>query len=377
MTETVLRVLTGRLAGSEISMEADKPLTIGRDYDADVVLRDAGGADVLCTLTLSQEGCGTLAVERGTVQLLGQDVSGPANLVLPCFVPVRVCGFALACGPKLSSRWAEAEALAGVRPVPVAVAAQDEEEQEAESQRSGLLARLAGLRPQSINPRLFLGGGIALSLMLAVPPALGAFTSPDRAVQIIDQALSDRGYGGLQVDSSLAGEVAVTGTVPAEADRMKVNEIVALSGAQATVAVTSGEAMADAVAAVFRANGVSAEGRYAGGGIVRLIAAPMAGDRRERLTKLALKDVAGVSRVDVVAGTPRLRLPGGNGGGSAAELNAKRVASVVSGPDGYVVTADGTRYFPGGILPTGHQVIAIENQAVTLEQAGRTTRLVF
>jgi type III secretion protein D len=49
----------------------------------------------------------------------------------------------------------------------------------------------------------------------------------------------------------------------------------------------------------------------------------------------------------------------------------------VPGDPAYVVTADGTRYFQGALLPTGHRIAGIEERRVVLELNGVQTPLVF
>ena len=55
----------------------------------------------------------------------------------------------------------------------------------------------------------------------------------------------------------------------------------------------------------------------------------------------------------------------------------KRISSIVAGDPPYVVTSDGTRYFEGALLPTGHRIAAIEEHQVVLELGGVRTPLVF
>jgi type III secretion protein D len=55
----------------------------------------------------------------------------------------------------------------------------------------------------------------------------------------------------------------------------------------------------------------------------------------------------------------------------------KRVTSIVPGDPAYVVTADGTRYFEGALLPTGHRVAAIRDREVLLERNGTKAPLRF
>jgi type III secretion protein D len=55
----------------------------------------------------------------------------------------------------------------------------------------------------------------------------------------------------------------------------------------------------------------------------------------------------------------------------------KRVASIVTGATPYVVTADGTRYFVGALLPSGHRLASISEQQVMLDKDGKLTPLKF
>ena len=55
----------------------------------------------------------------------------------------------------------------------------------------------------------------------------------------------------------------------------------------------------------------------------------------------------------------------------------KRVAAIVPGDPAYVVTADGTRYFTGAVLPTGHRIQAIQANLVQLERDGQISQLTF
>jgi type III secretion protein D len=55
----------------------------------------------------------------------------------------------------------------------------------------------------------------------------------------------------------------------------------------------------------------------------------------------------------------------------------KRVSSVVAGDPAYIITVDGARYFPGAIMPSGHRLVAIQEQTVVLERNGHQIRIKF
>lgn len=55
---------------------------------------------------------------------------------------------------------------------------------------------------------------------------------------------------------------------------------------------------------------------------------------------------------------------------------AKRLVAVIDNSDSpYFITADGTRYFNGALLPSGHRVVEIAERAVVVERDGQRTRL--
>ena len=55
---------------------------------------------------------------------------------------------------------------------------------------------------------------------------------------------------------------------------------------------------------------------------------------------------------------------------------AKRLVAVIDNSDSpYFITADGSRYFNGALLPSGHRVVEIAERAVVVERDGQRTRL--
>ena len=60
-----------------------------------------------------------------------------------------------------------------------------------------------------------------------------------------------------------------------------------------------------------------------------------------------------------------------------ALANAERIASVVAGSPAYIVTVDGARYFEGALLPSGHRIMQIAAQRVTVERDGQPITLNF
>ncbi len=124
---------------------------------------------------------------------------------------------------------------------------------------------------------------------------------------------------------------------------------------------------------MFRVQGITAraEGDAAG----RVTVHTQEGDaaRLERAAATARRDVAGLVNLTLQnkpPAPPPENVP-------VVDDPGKRIASIVPGESPYVVTADGTRYFVGALLPTGHRIEAIEAHAVQLVKDGQRHELHF
>lgn len=363
----VLRVLTGRLAGSEAPIVPGQPLSIGHGFDNAVVLRDAAAAPLSLTIT-ADDARGWVELAEGAVELLGQPLAAPARALLPPFIPVSAGGFALAWGDASSPRWAEAEALA--RPAPPPALVQVAPAEAAPAPRP-LAAPIGWLRARLADHSLYVTSGAVLTMLLVAPAFTAALDSRAPPVDAVRLALA-ADYPALTAQPSATGDVVVTGTVATDADRARVEALLARAGLDATVGVDSGTALAEATARVFRDHGVPARATWAAPGVVRVEAGAMAAETRARLVNLALGDVPGVAQVDVVGPAAA-----GVAAGYAVDAAAKRVASIVDGDPGYLITADGARYFTGALMPTGQRLVAISGRTITLEQGGVARRLTF
>jgi type III secretion protein D len=96
--------------------------------------------------------------------------------------------------------------------------------------------------------------------------------------------------------------------------------------------------------------------------------APLAG-----IERLVRRDVPGLHSLQPINEPPRHTpspIP-------ALDDPGKRVASIVAGAEPYVVTVDGTRYFVGAMLPTGHRIELIDGSRVELEREGERSAIVF
>ena len=127
------------------------------------------------------------------------------------------------------------------------------------------------------------------------------------------------------------------------------------------------------VADVFRLHGVAVEAQARADGGVLVQARERDAWRVEQAEQAARRDVAGLPSLTVRNQPPALATT------TRAPLEpdaGKRITSVVDNADApFFVTADGSRYFTGALLPSGHRVLLIADKSVTVERDGQLTKL--
>jgi hypothetical protein len=127
-----------------------------------------------------------------------------------------------------------------------------------------------------------------------------------------------------------------------------------------------------AVVDVFRLHGMAVKADTRADGAIVVHAQVADTVRLNQASQAARRDVAGLGQL-VVQNEPPAR-PAAHA--PLADDPGKRITAVVAEPDSpYFVTADGSRYFTGALLPSGHRVLSIADHAVTIERDGELTRL--
>lgn len=142
--------------------------------------------------------------------------------------------------------------------------------------------------------------------------------------------------------------------------------------AQAATPATAPDLLASAVD-VFRLYGIAAKASWSPEGELVL--------RTQERDAAKVQAAAAAARRDI-ARLPALRVdnqpPAAVAAAAAAPPDdpAKRLVAVIDNADSpYFITADGSRYFSGALLPSGHRVIEIAGRAVVIERDGQRTRL--
>ena len=372
MTEAcVVRVLTGGQAGAEATLPASGRATIGHEYWHDIVVRDATTRGCAVEIDVSPGDVARLSVLDGEAVLLGSTLRAGDTAVLPPYVPVALGATAFAFGEVTSERWAEATSIA-VTAAPVAIAG-DVSGEAAQPDASLWRSWREGRFGRMLRPRILLGIVAALIIAAVTAPAIEALQLGGTPADRTARALAAAGFRNVTVAQGANDEVLIAGYVATEADRQRVQSLVDGKGFRATVAIGTGEELARSAVDVARVNGVESRARTLGAGVVELSTIPLDDAGRARIDRLVRRDVPGLRRL-IVRDDPTLA---GSDDVKSISDATKRVSTVVSGDPAYIVTADGARYFPGAVMPSGHRLIAIEEQNVVLERNGRRIMLKF
>jgi type III secretion protein D len=299
-------------------------------------------------------------VHSGLLLLGGQPLPTGQARSAPLLTPVWLDGTPLAVGPLAAAGW---QAL--FEPAATAAATSPAKTASpAPSPRPRWARRLvmagAGLSLASLSM-------LALALVLAPPPA-----SLQQQAQRAQALLQTAGLADLRV-SVEDGRLVVDGQLQTDAERIRAEQLLAAQGLSPVLRAGVGQTMVQAVHDVYRVNGIAAEVQAIAPGVVRVRTALADATPLAAVEQTVRRDVRGLTRLDIVneppapvpSAVPALADPG------------KRVAAVVAGAEPYVATVDGTRYFIGALLPTGHRILAIEGSRVQLEREGQASALVF
>ena len=363
-----LRVLAGRTAGASAPIARGRWIEIGHAFSNDVVLRDPGARGVRLRLRAG-EGSAELDLIEGSVEVLGHTATGPSTALLPEYVPLLMGESAVAFGDPASPRWAEAERLLRASRPDSTPADHPIRDSDAGPPTPWKVISPAAAALPKLAPLLPIVGGALAAVIVAlvawslVARLLSAAPTPDAATA----ALRSDGFHGV---TAVAGQdgLVIQGVLPHQRDVMRLQADVARRRWPAAVQVRSNDALAQTVADVMRTNGFDADVKAIGPGILAVAVKGGDATQIDILRRRLLHDTPGLKQLVV---------NGGGGGGLLADDPNKKVVSVVGGDEGYVETADGSRYFVGAVLPTGHTITSIDGQTVRVEKDGRTTELQF
>ncbi len=371
----VLRVLAGRVRGASAPLERGRVIAVGHDLDADIVLRDASAEGVRLTLKARADAA-DLDLTSGAVTLLGHELTAPAQAILPLYLPLLIGDNAVAIGEAESPRWSEAERiLAAARPLPDDDGEEDDGPADDGRNWQYLLNNTNALVSRSAKfvPVLLIAV-VTISALFAISSGIPAWPKSQPKPAKVQAVLSEEGFDKLVVIKTEAGDLRIEGMLTSDAERVRLQRVLAAHEWRPRLELQTHDGIARQVEELYLANGVKAAARSVGAGMVRLDVTGSDPDEAARLERLAMGEVKGLRRIDVSL------LPGADEGGRFEDIQqggGKRVVSVIGGERGHVTTADGARYFPGAVLPTGHRIVSIEDTRVLVERNGSRSELNF
>ncbi|KHL25222.1 hypothetical protein PK98_00125 [Croceibacterium mercuriale] len=371
-----LRIFGGRLDGVDYPLEEGGSIRLGHALDNDIVVR--GNATRGCRIAL-HAGPGRMSVEllAGEARLLGQALEIGRQVPLPHFVPLGIGEYNLAIGAPGDPRWAEAESLSrhlgepGDAMAPV--------------RQAGLPASAAQMRRRAVSvtnhlprwtrrPAVLFGGALLLLGVLALSPVRDWATRDLQGAESARRALVAGGFAGVTVAEGADGDRLVfAGTVQDEDRLAELRELVVADFPGAQVDVDTTAALARGATDILAAEGVDAEARPAGLGVIEVQSEYLPADRQRELQARLKADLPALQQA-------RFALTGQRGGQDLAYYFSSAtygLATFVDGEPGHLVTADGSFWFEGAMLPTGHEIVSARNGRVTLKRNGMVEEILI
>jgi type III secretion protein D len=377
----ILRVLNGRLAGAEHRLHAGKFIRIGHGFGHDVVLRGADTSGFSAELHLL-DGIATIKVIAGELMLLGRPVATQEAAHLPFYVPASIGEFAIAIGEEGGDRWSEAEALfTSIGNVPMMAAAEPTDGAFAAAAPNALerfVTRMYPMRDWLDQkrdwPRYGIFAGLLLLAAAVAAPAYDWASSEFRGAEYAASKLSAAGFSGLKITRDPAtNHLVVTGTLRTDKDLARLRSYTESSLPQAIVDVQTTEAHAAAATEILGAQGIEGVVKPVAVGTLLVTSEFLPQDRQAALAGLFRQDLPAVKKVRFAESTAmgdrdlQYFFSSGDFG----------LASFVDGDPSYIVTADGTRWFAGATVPTGHKIVSMGQGRISFERDGRVDELIL
>jgi hypothetical protein len=391
-SQLVLRVLDGRQAGAEYRLGNAMVVSIGYAFGHDIVLRAPTTQGV--SLTIETGGAvPLLRVVQGTVMMLARPVGAGECAQLPLYVPVSMGALNFAIGDPESDRWIEANTLSDA-PV-LTSGAQVENAGQADEARVPIIAGTADLQRKfnggvqffqhrfrpianavAMERRWPVYAIIVATLLLAIllyGPTnrfiSDSFSSPVAA----EKMLKESGFADVTVSKNSDGRLLVKGLVRNDAQLVKIRNLIADQLSGAVIDVNTMDGVAAGISDMLAAQGIDAEARPGRGRTLKIDSEYLPGDRQDEIAAQIRKDVPMLQRIFFTTnpnrGEPVLQY--------FFASDTYGIASFVDGDPAYISTADGTKWFKGAAVPTGHVIIDIGNGRVRFEREGKIEELSF
>ena len=350
-----VKVLRGpKLRGACLDLTENDPVTIGYDFENNVVLRDPSMEAQRVRLSV-RGGLARLDVLAGEVSAGGESFAAGEVLEVPTFVPFRLGEFDLAIGEAGHPNWFRTE-IAVVSPGAIVAEPSGPQAFPAQTRRRrGPWMAMAGL-----------GAAVMLALpwMFAGHPGF-ASTKTGSAAEIIRAS----GLKGLSAARTADGAPLIRGYVGSDADLARLQRTALIQDPRAAIEVDTGESLARSADDIFRTHGISAETSVAGERQVAVAVHSGDAATAQAVRGQALHDIPGLRALNLTMAVP----PAPKAVEAAPPLTpdpGKTSVAAVGGAQGYIITSDGSRYFKGAVLPGGKRLLDLGQHKITVGTSG-------
>jgi type III secretion protein D len=362
-----LRVFEGPQSGAKAPLAAGAGFVLaanpfGHAEGADVVLREEGVAPARVRVTVDMHDA-LLEVLEGEVHIGDKVLAAGTQAPWAMHAPLKIGRSVVAFGRSALANWPGSRTGSAAQP---------------DAENSTTPAARKPRTPLGRRPEVWLaamGGAVLLicgaafgTAQLAAAPRTDSVAAPSLAT-----ALKASEFSTLQIGARKDGQPELRGRLETLEQRARLDTWLAARQFTPVVDVQVDEVLVRDVTETFRVNGVSVQAQVLGAGTVAAEAAERDPDRLARAEEVVRRDVRGLTKLAVrnTAQPPRKPLP------PTTDDPGKRIASLVPGDPAYLVTADGSRYFVGSMLPSGFRIAEIAANSVTLEHDGEQTTLNF
>jgi type III secretion protein D len=384
-SQLVLRVIAGRQQGAEYRLSPGIQVSIGHHLHHDIVLRNSDAKDTSLELKLT-DGITKLSMISGEVLLLGRALAAGESAPLPLFMPVKIGSVIFAIGNPASERWEEAAQISAASAVqaaadvpasgsiataPVAVPI----ERQIDGALRHFFARFRRVAETvAIEQRWPVYAVIAASLLLAAilfVPISGWVKEQTHGVAATEEMLARNGFEDLTVAETVGNGLIVSGVLSDDARLQKLRRLLDGSRPDAVIDVSTMDALAAGITDMLVAQNIDAEAKAGRGRNVRIVSEYLPADRQRELAAQIRTDMPAIAnisfQIDDSRGEPDLQY--------FFASDKYGLASFVDGDPAFITTADGTKWFKGAIVPTGHRILGIGNGMVRFEREGQIEEL--
>ncbi len=370
---TRLRVLNNRLAGAEHRLHAGKNIRVGHSFENDVVLRGKDTAGLALELHVNPD-VTVLKMLTGSIEVLGRQLVAGEEMPLPSYLPVKLGEFAFAVGASDEQRWREAESIAtalGQRQLLDEPLPRAELSERVATRFDPVRSRL----PLMPSAGVLMGVGGAVVLLVAA--LFGVSYYHEQQVNNpanVERVMAAAGFGGMTVKPDPAGDnIVISGLLKNDSEVAGLQRLVDQRFPGAVLEVETTDALALAAADLLKGQNIDADARTVRRGVIAVSSEYLPVDKQNAMTAMLKTELPRLKQVQFAMEPGR----GPNDLQYFFNNTQYGAASFVSGDPSYIVTADGTRWFPGADLPTGHKIVRIEPKALILEREGRMETLVM